>query len=126
MAKLKFGSLLGPALLKYVEANNGDLPTDVLQLKPFFGEPVDDALLQRYEIVATGNTTEPGFDPYKMVLREKREVVPHSLYDARLSVSLAGSGAGGGRNVILPESLHVTRSEGKTSETADEKGWPKP
>jgi len=73
LAKTKFGRLLRPALLKYTEANHGDLPTDLLQLKPFFTEPVDDALLQRYEMVATGNTGDPGFDPFKRLVREKAE-----------------------------------------------------
>jgi hypothetical protein len=44
-------SQLQPALKKYVEANNGQFPTDLTQLQPFFQPPVDEAILQRYEVV---------------------------------------------------------------------------
>jgi RNA polymerase sigma factor (sigma-70 family) len=42
---------LRPALRQYAEANNGQFPTDLSQLKPYFKSPIDDAILQRYEIL---------------------------------------------------------------------------
>lgn len=47
----KFTPMLFKALKAYAQANNNRFPADVRQLKPFFDRPVDDALLQRYEIV---------------------------------------------------------------------------
>jgi hypothetical protein len=44
-------SYLHPALVKYMEAHDGQFPTDLSQLQAFFSSPVDEAILQRYEIV---------------------------------------------------------------------------
>ena len=51
----KFGNMAMKTLQKYIKANNEQFPTDVSQLQPYFDSPVDDAILQRYEIV-TANT----------------------------------------------------------------------
>ena len=90
-AKLRFGRLLTLSLRKYTEAHNGDLPTDLSQLKPFFSVAVDDAVLQRYEIHVTGNTAAPGFSPYSTVVREKSEALPDSFYDERVRIGLNGT-----------------------------------
>jgi hypothetical protein len=90
-AKLRFGRLLSLSLRKYTEANNGDLPTDLSQLKPFFRVAVDDAVLQRYEIYVTGNAAAPGFSPYSTVVREKSEALPDSFYDERIRIGLNGT-----------------------------------
>ena len=42
---------LHPALQQYAKQNNNQFPTDLLQLKPYFTAPVDDSVLQRWEIV---------------------------------------------------------------------------
>jgi hypothetical protein len=39
------------ALKKYVEANDEQFPKDLSQLQPYFDSPMDDAILQRWEIV---------------------------------------------------------------------------
>ncbi|MFZ0829351.1 MAG: protein kinase [Verrucomicrobiia bacterium] len=44
-------SQLQPALKIYVEVNHGQFPANLAQLQPFFQPPVDEAILQRYEIV---------------------------------------------------------------------------
>jgi RNA polymerase sigma factor (sigma-70 family) len=41
---------LRPALMQYANANNGQFPTDLSQLQPYFNPPVDGAMLQRWEI----------------------------------------------------------------------------
>jgi hypothetical protein len=46
-----FGSMAMSALQKYANANNQQFPTNLSQLEPYFDPPVDDAILQRYEIV---------------------------------------------------------------------------
>jgi predicted Ser/Thr protein kinase len=87
-AKLRFGRLLSLSLRKYTQANNGDLPTDLSQLRPFFSVAVDDVVLQRYEIYVTGNTAAPGFNPDSTVVREKSEALPDSYYDERIRIGL--------------------------------------
>jgi hypothetical protein len=41
---------LQPALNQYGQANNGQFPTDLSQLQSYFNPPVDDSMLQRWEI----------------------------------------------------------------------------
>jgi hypothetical protein len=62
-----FLNLAETALRKYVDANNGQFPTDLLELKSFFSDPVDDEALQRYQIVPAasvpqGNLAGPASD----------------------------------------------------------------
>jgi RNA polymerase sigma factor (sigma-70 family) len=50
-AKLRSASIISEALRKFIEANNGDWPSDVSQLKSFFDQPIEDEILQRYRIL---------------------------------------------------------------------------
>ena len=52
-AKMSYAPIIQNALNKFIEANNGHLPNDVSQLNPFFEQPIDDAILQRYKIFDT-------------------------------------------------------------------------
>ena len=54
-AKMTFGEIAKDALAKYAEANGGQLPGQWSQLKPYFETPVDDAVLQRWQLLKTGN-----------------------------------------------------------------------
>src|SRR5947209_1488548 len=54
-AKQFFTRQMWQALRKYVQSNNGQLPTDVSQLKPYFEVPVHDTTLARYRMIRTGN-----------------------------------------------------------------------
>jgi hypothetical protein len=56
-AKTEFASIAQGALNSYAQANNGQLPTDLSQLKPYFGSPVDDSVLQGYEITQPGTVS---------------------------------------------------------------------
>jgi hypothetical protein len=52
------GQVLGTmwrALRNYAPDNNGQFPTDLSQLAPYFKSPIDDAILRRYEIVPTSS-----------------------------------------------------------------------
>ena len=51
-ATLTFAHMMQQALLNYMAANNGILPSDPFRLKSFFDTPVDDAILQRYEVLS--------------------------------------------------------------------------
>jgi hypothetical protein len=54
----RFASKLGGPLGKYMQANNGQWPSDIFQLESYFDPPVDHALLERWEIVP--KTAFPG------------------------------------------------------------------
>ena len=62
LAKRRFGTMAAYALDSYIEANQGQLPADVAQLEPYFDEPTDDAILQRYRMLYSGptNSLPPG------------------------------------------------------------------
>jgi hypothetical protein len=64
-AELQVLGELQLALRKYSKDNNGQFPTDLSQLKPYFRSPIDDAILQRYEILPASNLVpelQPGGD----------------------------------------------------------------
>ncbi|HTY88277.1 MAG TPA: sigma-70 family RNA polymerase sigma factor [Candidatus Acidoferrum sp.] len=46
----KVGNMLQKALKAYMQANHDQMPTDLAQLQPYFDSPLDDAILQRWEI----------------------------------------------------------------------------
>jgi hypothetical protein len=51
-AQIRFGmSVLADALRQYGQNNNGQFPTDLIQLTPYFKSPVDDAVLQDWTIL---------------------------------------------------------------------------
>ena len=50
-AQQAFAPTFQKALNKFSEANEGNLPDNIAQLKPFFDPPVDEAILQRYEVL---------------------------------------------------------------------------
>ena len=58
IAKNQFGSLLQQALRAYTAANAGALPQDLAQLKPFFDQPIDDSVFQRYKLLQTGQLSD--------------------------------------------------------------------
>ena len=64
IAKREFMPQLSAALRRYVAANQGMLPTDILQLVPEFESPPDPGMLQRYQMQRTGRASEvaPGDD----------------------------------------------------------------
>jgi RNA polymerase sigma factor (sigma-70 family) len=50
-AATRFGMVAQGALSRYAEANNGQFPTDLSQLQPYFKTPADSAVLQGYQII---------------------------------------------------------------------------
>ena len=49
-AESKVASMLQKALKAYLQSSSGQMPTDLGQLQPYFDSPVEDAILQRWEI----------------------------------------------------------------------------
>ncbi|MGI8965999.1 MAG: sigma-70 family RNA polymerase sigma factor [Limisphaerales bacterium] len=56
-AEHKFVPMIQFALKKYMEANQGKFPTDVLELQSYFKSPIDSAVFQRYEIVLPNSSS---------------------------------------------------------------------
>jgi hypothetical protein len=75
-AKGTFAHMMANALHKYIQANNGQLPDDPAELKPYFEQAIDPAILQRYKMLYTGDSnnvpTVPGHG--QLVIGEKAPV----------------------------------------------------
>jgi len=74
------------ALRKYAPDNNGQFPTDLSQLKPYFKSPIEEAILQRYEILPASSLVpelQPGGD---WVITQAAPVNP--ALDLRMACSL--------------------------------------
>jgi len=103
LAKEEVAPMLVAALQGYVTANKGEPPATMVQLKPFLQAPLDDAILDRYELALAGNMSPGAYDPDKPILREKADARIDDTYDPMYWMSLKGSGGGGGPGVVLPE-----------------------
>jgi RNA polymerase sigma factor (sigma-70 family) len=92
-AKQQLAYWMGPALTAYAQANGGQLPTDVSQLQPYFNSlnskypssyQMDDATVQRYQMLKTGNVSD--LQPGEMVVGEKAPV--DDQYDTLWQIGL--------------------------------------
>ncbi len=83
-AKQYFAPLLGQALRKYVAANAGQLPTDATQLATYFESPADGAILQRYQMLMSGDAGK--LKGHEMVVGERAPV--DAEYDSLLQIGL--------------------------------------
>jgi len=76
--------MIGSTLYNFTQANNGQLPTDLDQLKPYFRTPLDDglldAILERYTLLHTGNLSDFPFGEW--FITEKAPV--DKEYDSRV------------------------------------------
>ena len=72
-AKKAFVIKLGPALRQYAQANDGQIPSNLMELKPYFPAPFDESILQRYELTRTGKLSEA---PGRELILEKSPVNP--------------------------------------------------
>ncbi len=92
VAKARFGEYATHALERFIAATNGQLPADLSELRPYFEVPVDDAVLQRWEvqIVPGADASHPGDN---WVLVEKAPADPD--YEKPLHVRGWGSLRGG-------------------------------
>lgn len=88
-AKGKFRSLLTRALMKFTKHFDGQLPPTTLALASYFEHPVEPAMLQRYEMIASGKVSDVGALG-AWVIREAAPV--DADYDGRFHVGAKGSG----------------------------------
>jgi RNA polymerase sigma factor (sigma-70 family) len=91
-SKSVFGEKMRKALRQYAEANGNMLPSDITQLQAYFGEPVDIAALQRYQIAASGSLADAGRDT--ILIKEIGSRVDD--YDSHFEFSLNGTSSNSG------------------------------
>jgi RNA polymerase sigma factor (sigma-70 family) len=73
------------ALKGYLDANGGQLPVETLQLKPYFKDGVDDAMLQRYRMTQAGGHPAEAGSPVWLI----EEIAPvDPEYDTRMRMGL--------------------------------------
>ena len=85
-AKIRFVSDLGTALNDYLKASQGQLPSDLSELKPYFKKPVDDAALQRYALLHAGKVSD--VTATEPLVSEKAPV--DDQYDTMFKISAEG------------------------------------
>jgi hypothetical protein len=88
--ELAFSKVAFQALQQYAQANHGQFPAALSQLKPYFVSPMDDAVLERYEIVPAKNLNiENGADSGEDWVITQKAPVNREL-DHRSAISLRG------------------------------------
>jgi RNA polymerase sigma factor (sigma-70 family) len=99
-AKNQFAPMMQHALQAFTQANDGQLPGDVAQLKPFFDPPVDDAILQRYQMVQNGKVSD--VPPNQPLVAEKAPV--DGEHDTIYMMMLNGTAVADGKGWNLARS----------------------
>jgi hypothetical protein len=90
-AKKGFAEMTRTALVNYTQANNGQSPTDLRQLTPYFATAPDAAVLQRYEIAQPGLVSErpsplaDSDDTYYQVGKDGVDVILGSVAEKTLT-----------------------------------------
>jgi len=100
LAKDRFAPIMADALRSYTNSNAGRMPDSLVQLKPYFNSPVEDSLLQRYQLMSSNDPDQPAWGG--MLIKEKAIVDERqdSLYligTERYSVKMSL-----GTNLMLP------------------------
>jgi RNA polymerase sigma factor (sigma-70 family) len=90
IAEDTFANMLHSALGKYMQANNEQFPTDLSQLQPFFASPVDQDILDRWEITSPSTVPNVGVGS-QGIITQKAAV--DEIFDTRNVVGSDGSGA---------------------------------
>jgi hypothetical protein len=89
IAEGKFAGMLHSALGEYLQANNQQFPTDLSQLQPYFASPVDQDILDRWEI--TSPSTVPNVEVGSQgIITEKAAV--DDIFDGRNVIGADGFG----------------------------------
>jgi RNA polymerase sigma factor (sigma-70 family) len=89
-AELRIMDPLGGALRQYVRENSGAFPTDLSQLKPYLKSPIDDAILQRYQMVVAPNLVSEQRGHGDWVITQKTPV--NEALDSRFAFGPASGG----------------------------------
>ena len=87
----KVAVMLKKALTAYMESSNGQYPTDFGQLQPYFSSPLDEAVLQRWEIASKATLNDLGFHG-DVLITQKAPV--DDVFDKRYVIGPAGYSTG--------------------------------
>jgi hypothetical protein len=85
-AEAKFGYIARNAVKAFAQANDGNFPVDLAQLKPFFSEPIEDAILDRYRIVPSKTLPQFLAEVGDWAITQKAPINPKR--DSRLAIGL--------------------------------------
>lgn len=96
-AKQQFTDKLCSALQKYLNQHDGQLPPDLLSLRPLFNTPIDATILDRYKLTQTGRLA-PDSVPKDPVILEKSPV--DEDFDSRRGVQVARMADGSGWGAV--------------------------
>lgn len=83
-------SMLKKGLTGYMRDNSGQMPTDLAQLQPYFDSPVEDAILQRWEIAPAATVESLGMGG-DVIITQKAPV--DDVFDTRYGIGPNGSGS---------------------------------
>ena len=87
-----FGEMAWNALRQYIQANNGQFPTDLSQLQPYFNTPVDNSILERYEIVPANTILKANEMSDSWLIVQKNRVDENDKNDGREVIGPKGYG----------------------------------
>jgi RNA polymerase sigma factor (sigma-70 family) len=98
----KFATMLNRAVIGYMKNNGGQMPADLAQLQPYFDSPVDDAILQRWEI-APANTVPGLMVGGNSIITQKAPV--DDIFDTRYGIGPDGFGSVAFLSSVLGDTL---------------------
>ncbi|PYJ86696.1 MAG: hypothetical protein DME22_04280 [Verrucomicrobia bacterium] len=82
--------ILAGALRNYSKANNGQFPSALSELSPYFRSPVDEAILERYEIVQADSLVSKLQQGDEWVITQKAPV--DETWDLRFTIGMTYGG----------------------------------
>jgi RNA polymerase sigma factor (sigma-70 family) len=85
----KVATMLKKALTGYMQSNNGQLPTDLAQLQPYFDSSLDAVILQRWEIAPASTIKSLGMGG-DSIITQKAPV--DDIFDTRFGIGPNGFG----------------------------------
>jgi hypothetical protein len=95
--------MLQKALNGYMRSNSGQMPTDLAQLQSYFDSPVDDAILQRWEIVPAATVKSLGMGG-DVIITQKAPV--DDVFDTRYGIGPNGFGS---TDFLSPETFEAMK-----------------
>ena len=88
--ELRVLDILAGAFRNYGKANNGQFPSALSELSPYFRSPVDDAILERYEIVRADSLVSKLQQGDEWVITQKAPV--DETWDLRFTIGMTYGG----------------------------------
>ena len=88
--ELRVLDILAGALRKYGAANNGQFPHELPQLSPYFRSPIENSILERYEIVRADSLVSKLQQGDEWVITQKAPV--DETWDSRLTIGMMYGG----------------------------------